>query len=85
MAAYCRVYDSRHLQADCKEPGSAVEPFAQQSSMGHLYLFFTVIRAGAWVGLSVVSVCVSHPGKYNNIDSSISAGPCIVIIINVFV
>jgi len=22
MAAYCRVYDSRHLQADCQEPGS---------------------------------------------------------------
>jgi len=25
MAAYCRVYDSRHLQADCQEPGSAPE------------------------------------------------------------
>ena len=25
MAAYRRVYDSRHLQADCKEPGSAPE------------------------------------------------------------
>jgi len=23
MAAYRRVYDSRHLQADCQEPGSA--------------------------------------------------------------
>jgi len=23
MAAYRRVYDSRHLQADCREPGSA--------------------------------------------------------------
>ena len=21
MAAYCRVYDSHHLQADCQEPG----------------------------------------------------------------
>jgi len=28
MAAYCRVYDSRHLQADCQEPGSAPEPYA---------------------------------------------------------
>jgi len=28
MAAYRRVYDSRHLQADCKEPGSAPEPYA---------------------------------------------------------
>jgi len=28
MAAYRRVYDSRHLQADCQEPGSASEPYA---------------------------------------------------------
>jgi len=25
MAAYRRVYESRHLQADCQEPGSAPE------------------------------------------------------------
>jgi len=31
---YRRVYDSRHLQADRKEPGSAPEPHAGQSSMG---------------------------------------------------
>ena len=31
MAAYRRVYDSRHLQADCQEPGSAPEPHARQS------------------------------------------------------
>jgi len=36
MAAYRRVYDSRHLQADCKEPGSAPEPYARYSSMGYL-------------------------------------------------
>ena len=29
MAAYRRVYDSRHLQADCQEPGSAPEPYAR--------------------------------------------------------
>jgi len=28
MAAYRRVHDSRHLQADCQEPGSALEPYA---------------------------------------------------------
>ena len=39
MAAYRRVYDSRNLQADCQEPGSAPEPYARQSSMGYLYLF----------------------------------------------
>ena len=34
MAAYRRVYDSRHLQADCQEPRSSKEPYARQSSMG---------------------------------------------------
>jgi len=29
MAAYRRVYDWRHLQADCQEPGSAPEPYAR--------------------------------------------------------
>jgi len=29
MAAYRRVYDSHHLQADCREPGSAPEPYAR--------------------------------------------------------
>ena len=41
MAAYLRVYDSRHLLADRKEPGSAPEPYARQSSVGYLYLFTT--------------------------------------------
>ena len=36
MAAYRRVYDSRHPQADCQEPGSAPEPYARQSSTGDL-------------------------------------------------
>ena len=39
MAAYHRGYDSRHLQADCQEPGSAPEPYARQSSMGYLLLY----------------------------------------------
>jgi len=38
MAAYRQVYDSRHLQADCQELGSALEPYALQSSMGNLIL-----------------------------------------------
>ena len=37
MAAYRRVYDSRHVQADCQEPGSAPEPYAWQSSMGYTF------------------------------------------------
>ena len=38
LAAYRRVYDSRHLQADCQELGSAPEPYAGQSSMGYLFI-----------------------------------------------
>ena len=37
MAAYRQVYDSRHLQADYQEPGSA--PDVRQSSIGYLYFF----------------------------------------------
>ena len=29
MAAHRRAYDSRHLQADCQEPGSAPETYAR--------------------------------------------------------
>jgi len=34
MAAYRRVYDSRHLQADCQEPGSV--PFVHVTYDGGL-------------------------------------------------
>jgi len=44
MAAYRRVYDSRHLQADCEEPGSAPEPYARQSRTGYLYLYLSIKR-----------------------------------------
>jgi len=39
MAAYRRVYDSRQLQADWKESGSAPKPYALQSCIGYLYHF----------------------------------------------
>ena len=45
MAVYRQVFDSRHLQADCQELGSAPEPYARQSSMGYLYLFSTALGA----------------------------------------
>jgi len=38
MAAYRRVYDSGHLQADFQQPCSAPEPYVRQSSMGYIYL-----------------------------------------------
>ena len=39
MAACRRVYDSRHLQADCQEPWSGPEPYTRQSSTGYLYRY----------------------------------------------
>ena len=39
MAAYRQVYDSRHLQADYQELGSAPELYVRQSSVGYLYFF----------------------------------------------
>ena len=41
MAAYRQVFDSRHLQADCQEPGSAPEPYAEAIEYG-LPVPFTV-------------------------------------------
>ena len=31
MAAYRRVYDSRHMQDDCQEPRSALDPYTTLS------------------------------------------------------
>jgi len=70
MATYHRVYDSRHLQADCKEPGSAPEPYTQQSSMGYLYLFFTsklnyVKKSVTLTPPIVSSLALYFDGKYS--------------------
>jgi len=46
MAVYRQVYDSRHLQADCLEPGSAPEPYTPQSSMGYFYLHLYQLNPG---------------------------------------
>jgi len=43
MAAYRRVYDSRHLQAHCREPGSAPEPILSAVEYG-LALRFTALH-----------------------------------------
>ena len=40
MAAYRRVYDSSHLQADCQEPGSAPEPYARQPVWATFTFFY---------------------------------------------
>jgi len=45
MAAYRRVYDSRHLQADCQEAGSAPEPYALESIWA-TFLHWPIKRLG---------------------------------------
>jgi len=47
MAAYRRVYDSRHVQSDCQELRLAPEPYTRQLSMGYLYLFCVLNRTFA--------------------------------------
>jgi len=39
MAVYLRVYDSRHLQADCKEPGSARNPSLSNRTWATFFTF----------------------------------------------
>jgi len=56
MTAYRRVYDLRHLQADCQEPGSAPKPYARATSMGYLYLF-------DWVGRFKFSSCAVNEAE----------------------
>ena len=46
MAAYRRVYDSRHLQADCQEPGSAPGPYTLCNRVWATFTFFTVVYCG---------------------------------------
>jgi len=62
MAAYCWVYDSRHLQADCQEPGSATEPYDRQSSVGYLYLWWLDAQSA---GANHVLACTTE--KYSPI------------------
>ena len=54
MAAYLRVYDSRHLQADCQEAGSAPEPNSRQPSMGYFFIAGGIISTmdQTYLGLS---------------------------------
>ena len=40
IAAYRRVYDSRHMQADCQEPGSAPEPYAWHRVWAAFFPFY---------------------------------------------
>jgi len=43
MTAYRRVYDSHHLQADRREPGSAPEPYTLGNRVWATFTFLTII------------------------------------------
>ena len=45
MAAYRRVYDSHHLQADCQEQGSAPEPYTLGNRLWATFTFTVVCDA----------------------------------------
>jgi len=45
MTAYRRVYDSRHLQADCQE--SAPEPYALGNRLWATFTFLWIVVNGA--------------------------------------
>ena len=66
MAAYRRVYDSRHLQADCQEPGSAPDPTlgnrvwatSLKFTLHHIFLFVSPAAHGLGdSGGTVFSTC----------------------------
>ena len=50
MAACRRVYDTRHLQAGCQEPGSALEPYARGNRVwaNFTFAFDGMCVAGGW-------------------------------------
>jgi len=60
------VYDSRHLQADCKDPGSASEPYAWYLSMGYLfYLYRTVPLEICGVSFEAGQMTSMSPGYHS--------------------
>jgi len=71
MAAYRRVYDSRHLQADFQEPGSAPEPYARQSSTGYLYLFYFRSARYVFVLGFLLAQCPIHTVRQTRQDGPV--------------
>jgi len=66
MAAYRRVYDSRHLQADCQEPGSAPEPYTLANRVWATFIFYSrSMRSRVYVLAVRLSVCLSLSVPWN--------------------
>ena len=82
MAAYRRVYDSRHLQADCHEPGSAPELYAGWSSMDYLYLFipdsdFQQNMTSTDLSYWSRSLCISRENARRSVDVCVCVCVCV--------
>jgi len=57
MAAYRRVYDSHHLQADCQEPGSAPKPYTLGSRVWASFTFSWLGNSGrCCIGFSLLEI-----------------------------
>ena len=66
MTAYRRVYDSRHMQADCKEPGSASESYARNRVSATFLGFLNFTFCKSLLGVAnLVTVCLK-----SNCDSN---------------
>ena len=77
--AYRRVYDSRHLQVDCQEPGSAPEPYARQSSMGYLfYLITSAISEKRDIGAECCSLLPAFQFLLNVFTDRLTDRPAVV-------
>jgi len=50
VAAYRRVYDSLHLQADCHEPGSAPEPYTLGNRVRATFTFTFPVKCCVAIG-----------------------------------
>ena len=61
MAAYRRVHDSRHLQADCQEPGSAPEP-TLSNRVWASFTYYSGRYADALVGYTVL--CLQYLRRF---------------------
>ena len=73
MAAYRRVYDSRHLQVDCQKTGISSGTLRSVMSMGYLYLFSLMCSLGHGLPFATVprstQLCIPS-GSLNRVPAS---------------
>jgi len=79
MVAYRRFYDSRHLQADCQEPGSTPEPYARHLSIGYLYLLLYMYKSISEDGRLLVGSSTNYSQSRLTIFHTNSTSPIIYV------